>query len=266
MEISSTQSTQYSTQNNVQKKTQVNETFEIPKEETTPKKEEKVFASKFLNYLGKDALAGFSEENQKLYETILSDDKITMDEIKDLNYKDTKELLNFVFDRKLTEEDMNNFPVSLLDGQPSLIYTASNYTSDEVFNEAYAETMRDPSFNDKDRDTLWMAMQNNLTQMFGNERMQVSRIAGGSATGDLTLIFGDDRKEMNSQAFFDKVFSMLSNYIDNPNIDPGLKEYSINLQTLYKSIEDNYKEIEERNKNTVSNNNNPYFNMEYRER
>ena len=259
MEISSTLSTQYTSQNNVQKKTEANETFEIPKEEVIPEKEEKVFASKFLNYLGKDALAGFSEEKQKLYETILSDDKITMDEIKDLNYKDTKELLNFFYNRNLPEIA----PILTAEPLVASIYSASNYTSDEVFNEAYATTLRDPNLSEEDRDTLRTEMQMNFTQMLGNEKMQVSRIAG--ATSDVSLILGEERPKMNGQVFFEKVFTMLSNYIDKPDIHPDLKEYSIKLQTLYKSIEDNYKEIEERNKNTTVNNNNPYFNMEYRE-
>ncbi|BFU77503.1 hypothetical protein ALC152_07180 [Arcobacter sp. 15-2] len=263
MEISSTLSTQYTSQNNVQKKTEANETFEIPKEEVIPEKEEKVFESKFLNYLGKDALAGFSEEKQKLYETILSDDKITMDEIKDLNFKETKEFLNFVFDRKFTDEDNKHIPASLIIGQALSIHSASNYTSDEVFNEAYATTLRDPNLSEEDRDTLRTEMQMNFTQMLGNEKMQVSRIAG--ARSDVSLILGEERPKMNGQVFFEKVFTMLNNYIDKPDIHPDLKEYSIKLQTLYKSIEDNYKEIEERNKNTTVNNNNPYFNMEYRE-
>ncbi len=263
MEISSTLSTQYTSQNNVSKKKDINETFEIPKEETTPKKEENFFESKFLNYLGKDALSGFSEEKQKLYETILSDDKITMDEIKDLDYNDTKTFLDFVYKRKISDYDEKNMPMVHKESRVGHIYSASNYTSDEVFNEAYATTLRDPNLSEEDRDTLRTEMQMNFTQMLGNEKMQVSRIAG--ARSDVSLILGEERPKMNGQVFFEKVFTMLSNYIDKPDIHPDLKEYSIKLQTLYKSIEDNYKEIEERNKNTTVNNNNPYFNMEYRE-
>lgn len=247
MQITSVQNTQNYTQN-TQKVNSSNTTNKASFGEVlgATQKEEKRYESKFLQFLGEGALDKFSEEKKRLFEDILSDDKITMSEIENLNYKDTKELLNFVWNSYSNENGIvKDTPFVQQDSQVQDIWGASNLTNDEAFNEAYANIMRDPNLDDNQRDRISFEMQQQMTQSYFNKDLEISTVASlnpKASSNPLEM----DKDKIDIDVFFDRVFNMLDNWLSKTDIVPSLRKDAEFLKNTYGDIYENYQKIKNR--------------------
>lgn len=209
-----------------------------------PKKE---YESKFLQYLGDDPLKGFSEEKKRLYGDILADDKITMDEIDKLNYKDTKELLDFVHNSYSGKNDIMNIPLVHMDNQVSLIGSTSRLTNNETFNEALSEFMRNSNLSDIEKNTINTQVQKNLSQAYFNKKIEPDFIYNSFSANIIDAIEMDDKKKnINYENFLSNIVSSLGNELNNSQLSQDLKKQYQLRYDAYSSIAQNYEKIKNR--------------------
>jgi len=217
---------------------------ELLEQSQEPQKE---YKSKFLQYLGDDPLKGFSEEKKRLYGDILSDDKITMDEIDKLNYKDTKELLDFVHNSYSGKNDIMNMPLVHMDNQVSLIGSTSRLTNNETFNEALSEFMRNSNLSDIERTTINTQVQKNLSQAYFNKKVEPDFIYDAFSANIIDVFeMNEEKKNIDYENFLSNIVSSLGNELNNSELSQDLKKQYQLRYDAYSSIAQNYEKIKNR--------------------
>ena len=123
---------------------------------TTPK------TSRIVNFLEKfNKLNSLSPTDEKIFRDLLSDDKLTKEEVKTLSFDQIERIRDLIFPGSLTEEEKNSMPMVQVVGVDLL---ATRLTGNKQFNEALFNTTLDLSTEDADR--LIGEVHNNLGQLY----------------------------------------------------------------------------------------------------
>ncbi len=131
---------------------------------TTPK------TSRIVNFLEKfNKLNSLSPTDEKIFRDLLSDDKLTKEEVKTLSFEQIERIRDLIFPGSLTEEEKNSMPVVQVVGVDLL---ATRITGNKQFNEALFNTTLDLSTEDADR--LIGEVHNNLGQLFTGKELRAT--------------------------------------------------------------------------------------------
>ena len=131
---------------------------------TTPK------TSRIVNFLEKfNKLNSLSPTDEKIFRDLLSDDKLTKEEVKTLSFDQIERIRDLILPGSLTEEEKNSMPVVQVVGVDLL---ATRITGNKQFNEALFNTTLDLSTEDADR--LIGEVHNNLGQLFTGKELRAT--------------------------------------------------------------------------------------------
>ena len=131
---------------------------------TTPK------TSRILNFLEKfNKLNSLSPTDEKIFRDLLSDDKLTKEEVKTLSFEQIERIRDLILPGSLTEEEKNSMPMVQVVGVDLL---ATRITGNKQFNEALFNTTLDLSTEDADR--LIGEVHNNLGQLFTGKELRAT--------------------------------------------------------------------------------------------
>ena len=177
MEISSTNTSIYSavstsqTASNTQNTSSTfNTLVNTSNQETTTTSSTTPKTSRIVNFLEKfNKLNSLSPTDEKIFRDLLSDDKLTKEEVKTLSFDQIERIRDLILPGSLTEEEKNSMPVVQVVGVDLL---ATRITGNKQFNEALFNTTLDLSTEDADR--LIGEVHNNLGQLFTGKELRAT--------------------------------------------------------------------------------------------
>ena len=196
---------------------------------TTPK------TSRILNFLEKfNKLNSLSPTDEKIFRDLLSDDKLTKEEVKTLSFDQIERIRDLILPGSLTEEEKNSMPMVQVVGVDLL---ATRLTGNKQFNEALFNTTLD--LNTEDADRLISEVHNNLGQL------SIGKELRPSFTEPSYLPNQWEYHDMNADfgKFIKNVLNHHEAMIANPNVDSGCKEQLKDVIDVYKVLEKNYNQV-----------------------
>ena len=196
---------------------------------TTPK------TSRIINFLEKfNKLNSLSPTDEKIFRDLLSDDKLTKEEVKTLSFEQIERIRDLILPGSLTEEEKNSMPMVQVVGVDLL---ATRLTGNKQFNEALFNTTLD--LNTEDADRLISEVHNNLGQL------SIGKELRPSFTEPSYLPNQWEYHDMNADfgKFIKNVLNHHEAMIANPNVDSGCKEQLKDVIDVYKVLEKNYNQV-----------------------
>ena len=196
---------------------------------TTPK------TSRIINFLEKfNKLNSLSPTDEKIFRDLLSDDKLTREEVKTLSFEQIERIRDLILPGSLTEEEKNSMPMVQVVGVDLL---ATRLTGNKQFNEALFNTTLD--LNTEDADRLISEVHNNLGQL------SIGKELRPSFTEPSYLPNQWEYHDMNADfgKFIKNVLNHHEAMIANPNVDSGCKEQLKDVIDVYKVLEKNYNQV-----------------------
>ena len=196
---------------------------------TTPK------TSRIINFLEKfNKLNSLSPTDEKIFRDLLSDDKLTKEEVKTLSFDQIERIRDLILPGSLTEEEKNSMPMVQVVGVDLL---ATRLTGNKQFNEALFNTTLD--LNTEDADRLISEVHNNLGQL------SIGKELRPSFTEPSYLPNQWEYHDMNADfgKFIKNVLNHHEAMIANPNVDSGCKEQLKDVIDVYKVLEKNYNQV-----------------------
>lgn len=197
---------------------------------TTPK------TSRILNFLEKfNKLNSLSPTDEKIFRDLLSDDKLTKEEVKTLSFEQIERIRDLILPGSLTEEEKNSMPMVQVVGVDLL---ATKFTGNKQFNEAIFNTALD--LNTEDADRLILEVHNNLGQLYLGRELRATFQYTGS---NLANPWDYENIDADFSKFIKDVKSHHETMISNPNVDSGCKEQLKEVVDVYNILEKNYNQI-----------------------
>lgn len=197
---------------------------------TTPK------TSRILNFLEKfNKLNSLSPTDEKIFRDLLSDDKLTKEEVKTLSFEQIERIRDLILPGSLTEEEKNSMPMVQVVGVDLL---ATKLTGNKQFNEAIFNTALD--LNTEDADRLILEVHNNLGQLYLGRELRATFQYTGS---NLANPWDYENIDADFSKFIKDVKSHHETMISNPNVDSGCKEQLKEVVDVYNILEKNYNQI-----------------------
>lgn len=197
---------------------------------TTPK------TSRIVNFLEKfNKLNSLSSTDEKIFRDLLSDDKLTKEEVKTLSFEQIERIRDLIFPGSLTEEEKNSMPMVQVVGVDLL---ATRLTGNKQFNEALFNTTLDLSTEDADR--LIGEVHNNLGQLYlGRELKATFQYTGSNLANpweyeDMDADFGK---------FIKDVINHHEAIIANHKADDEIKKQFQDIVDVYNVLEKNYNQV-----------------------
>ena len=203
---------------------------------TTPK------TSRIVNFLEKfNKLNSLSPTDEKIFRDLLSDDKLTKEEVKTLSFDQIERIRDLILPGSLTEEEKNSMPMVQVVGVDLL---ATKFTGNKQFNEAIFNTALD--LNTEDADRLILEVHNNLGQLYLGRELRATFQYTGS---NLANPWDYENIDADFSKFIKDVKSHHETMISNPNVDSGCKEQLKEVVDVYNILEKNYNQILSKTKN-----------------
>ena len=197
---------------------------------TTPK------TSRIVNFLEKfNKLNSLSPTDEKIFRDLLSDDKLTKEEVKTLSFDQIERIRDLILPGSLTEEEKNSMPVVQVVGVDLL---ATRITGNKQFNEALFNTTLDLSTEDADR--LIGEVHNNLGQLFTGKELRAT-----FQYKDCYLVNPWEYKDIDVDfsKFIKDVKSHHEAVIADPKVDDVYKKQFQNIVDVYNVLEKNYNQV-----------------------
>ena len=197
---------------------------------TTPK------TSRIVNFLEKfNKLNSLSPTDEKIFRDLLSDDKLTKEEVKTLSFDQNERIRDLIFQGSLTEEEKNSMPVVQVVGVDLL---ATRITGNKQFNEALFNTTLDLSTEDADR--LIGEVHNNLGQLYLGRELKATFQYTGSY---LANPWEYENIDADFSKFIKDVKSHHKAVIADPKVDDVYKKQFQNIVDVYDVLEKNYNQV-----------------------
>lgn len=197
---------------------------------TTPK------TSRIVNFLEKfNKLNSLSPTDEKIFRDLLSDDKLTKEEVKTLSFDQIERIRDLILPGSLTEEEKNSMPVVQVVGVDLL---ATRITGNKQFNEALFNTTLDLSTEDADR--LIGEVHNNLGQLFTGKELRAT-----FQYKDCYLVNPWEYKDIDVDfsKFIKDVKSHHEAIIAKHKGDDEIKKQFQDVVNVYNVLEKNYNQI-----------------------
>jgi hypothetical protein len=252
MEVTSTNSSNYSTVSSTQTtttpnennsfdtllNTQTQETIPISKMPRTPKIVE------FLDRYNK--FSTLSPTDEKIFREILSDNKLTKEEAESLSYKQVERISNLLTTNlPLSKEEFDAMPIV----QMGVDLIATRITGNRQFNEAFYNTLKE--LDPEKKHLLESEVHNNLGQLYLGKELKATFEYWGSY---LANPWEYDKMNGNFGKFIKDVINHHEAIINNPKVIDVIKPQYQNIVDVYKVLEKNYNEVISKTKNTNSEN------------
>lgn len=201
----------------------------------------------FMNYLDKtnpSAFDNLTEDKETLYRSIMLNDSIEKSELEKLNYEQVKEFdewlfksLNEVFDG--TKEGLKKIPAFGLELVASPMVAATQLTTDDNFNKAIFETMKNPRLSDNEKSTILREITQSISQSHFDKELSTPYV-GGTFTG--YMMPGESFVVNDYSGLLINILSVIEKGLDRP-IDTTYKKQLEFLQESYKVIQEDYNKI-----------------------
>ncbi len=197
---------------------------------TTPK------TSRIVNFLEKfNKLNSLSPTDEKIFRDLLSDDKLTKEEVKTLSFDQIERIRDLIFPGSLTEEEKNSMPMVQVVGVDLL---ATRLTGNKQFNEALFNTTLD--LNTEDADRLIGEVHNNLGQLYLGRELKATFQYTGSY---LANPWEYENIDADFSKFIKDVKSHHKAVIADPKVDDVYKKQFQNIVDVYDVLEKNYNQV-----------------------
>lgn len=252
MEVTSINSSNYSTVSSIQTtttqnennsfdtllNTQTQETIPISKMPRTPKIVE------FLDRYNK--FSTLSSTDEKIFREILSDNKLTKEEAESLSYEQVERISNLLTTNlPLSKEEFGAMPIV----QMGVDLISTRATGNRQFNEAFYNTLKE--LEPEKQHILESEVHNNLGQLYLGKELKATFEYWGSY---LANPWEYDKMNGNFGKFIKDVINHHEAIINNPKVIDVIKPQYQNIVDVYKVLEKNYNEVISKTKNTNSEN------------
>lgn len=252
MEVTSTNSSNYSTVSSTQTtttqnennsfdtllNTQTQETIPISKMPRTPKIVE------FLDRYNK--FSTLSPTDEKIFREILSDNKLTKEEAESLSYEQVERISDLLTTNlPLSKEEFGAMPIV----QMGVDLISTRATGNRQFNEAFYNTLKE--LDPEKQHILESEVHNNLGQLYLGKELKETFEYWGSY---LANPWEYDKMNGNFGKFIKDVINHHEAIINNPKVIDVIKPQYQNIVDVYKVLEKNYNEVISKTKNTNSEN------------
>lgn len=205
---------------------------------------------KFLNFLDENypnyfEKNGISKEDEKVIRSVLSDDKISQNEVRDISFEQAQTLNKIEFNRfEYGPENADDMMVFKMDNNKTRLTLAStNLTKDDTLNKAIFTTFVENTLLDEDE------MFNIIDELLYTLRQAYNGMDLGFNMNQAPQPSEEDsnqfkNSEFNYENHLLKLLSILDNSMSKPNDTKTQKQYEL-LNTNFGMILDNYKKFQD---------------------
>lgn len=252
MEVTSTNSSNYSTVSSAQTTTTQNEnnsfdTLLNPQTQEAVSPINMPRTPKIVEFLDSyNKFSTLSPTDEKIFREILSDNKLTKEEANSLSYEQVERISNLLTTNlPLSKEEFDAMPIV----QRGVDLTATRVTGNRQFNEAFYNTLKE--LNPKEEQLLRSEVDNNLGQLYLGKELKATFEYWGSY---LANPWEYDKMNGNFGKFIKDVINHHEAIINNLKVIDAIKPQYQNIVDVYKVLQKNYNEVINKTKNDNSEN------------
>ena len=244
MEISSTNSSAYSAVSTSQTTTTQSTSSSFDSYLTTSTKESSNTnqqTSKLVAFIEKHGgFSTLSPTDEKIFREILSDDKLTMEEMQSLTYEQIKKVENLILPNYTTGVSDNEIPiVKVTDSKIGSMLKAVKMTDNEDFNKALFETVQITD-NQMER----MDFFDRLSSTLGfNDNTNAQKIIYNKTNDTKYLPQNEDWKINDYSEFININMKELNELLENRNISDENKQTYQKILDNFITLQKNHNEI-----------------------
>lgn len=250
MEVTSTNSSNYSTVSSAQTTTTQNENNSFDTLLNTQTQEavspiNMPRTPKIVEFLDRyNKFSTLSPTDEKIFREILSDNKLTKEEADSLSYEQVERISNLLTTNlPLSKEEFDAMPIV----QMGVDLIATRVTGNRQFNEAFYNTLKE--LDPEKQHILESEVHNNLGQLYLGKELKATFEYWGSY---LANPWEYDKMNANFGKFIKDVKSHHEAITSNPKVPDVIKKQYQNIVDVYNILEKNYNQVISKKKNNNS--------------